>query len=289
MDNVKGILFMVLAMASFSVEDFAIKLATQHVPYSQITLALGGVATLLFGLMCWRYRVKILSPILRHPAMLIRIGAEAVGFSSFIVALSLVPLAVASAIVQATPLLIAAGAALVYGERVGPRRWFAVIAGFVGVLIVLRPGTDGFDPNAMFAVVAAIGLAVRDLCTRSVPREAHTLFLSFWGFAAMLPSALMFMVIGAPPIWPSAQATGLLALIVATGMAGYGAITISLRSGEMSAIAPYRYLRLVFTLIIAAVILGERPDGPVLLGAILIVGSGLYSIWRESLRRTARR
>jgi drug/metabolite transporter (DMT)-like permease len=285
MNNLRGILFMALSMAFFAVEDLFIKIVSDELPYAQIALTLGTLPPLIFWALCRREGVTPFHPVLRHPAMLMRIGAEAVGFSSLIIALALAPLALVSAIVQATPLLIAAGASMVYGEHVGPYRWTAIGLGFVGVLIVLRPGLDGFDPNALFAIVATLGLAVRDLATRPIPKHVPNVVLSFWGFAAMLPSAFVLWLVGDGLVVPSFEANWMMVIVVATGMLGYATITISLRSGDMSVIVPFRYVRLIYALLLAALFLGERPDGLVLLGSALIVASGIFTILREARLR----
>lgn len=273
---------MILAMIGFAIEDAFIKHAAESLPTGQITFIIGSCGGLVFWFFCYLKGVSVLGPALRHPMMVVRIASESLGFTCFVIALALIPLSLASAIIQATPLLIAAGAALFFGEKVGWRRWAAIAVGFLGVLVVLRPGFDGFDPNTLFAIAAMFALSLRDLATHPIPKSTSNLFLSFWGFVSFIPPAIVLTLFQGGPVVPEFAELGTMFLVLVSGIAGYMAITIAIRTGDLSAVAPYRYLRLVFSIGIGAVFFAERPDVFVLLGSAMIVGSGLFAILREA-------
>ncbi|MBM9596073.1 DMT family transporter [Roseitranquillus sediminis] len=289
MDNRRGILLMVAAMAGFAVEDMFVKAASATVPVGQIIAVIGLAGLVAFALLVWRQGQSLLSPaLLTGPVMLRNLG-EAVGTVGFVMAIVLTPLTSASAILQATPLVITAGAALFLGEDVRWRRWTAIAFGLVGVLMIVRPGLEGFMPASLFAVVGVAGLSLRDLATRVVPREVSSAQLSAWAFAtAIVTGTILALIGGAPLALPSAGAAAMLLGAAAFGLAAYWAITQSMRAGELSVVAPFRYTRLIFALILGALAFGERPDVWTLAGAALIIGSGLYTLSRERRTRRAR-
>lgn len=274
------------SMALFALEDAILKRATAELPVGQILGMLGAGGFVVLSLIARARGVAVLAPALAHPAVLLRNGAEFVGTIGFVTALALIPLSTASVILQASPLLVTMGAALFLAETVGWRRWSAILTGLFGVVVILRPGLAGFDANALWAVLGVVGLSLRDLSTRRVPHEVATLQLSAWAFAAVGLAGLALLGLGAPAATPSARTLVELTAALGLGLVGYAAITMAVRMGELSVVAPFRYCRLVFALFLGAALFGERPDAPMLLGAALIVGSGLYTLVREArLRR----
>ena len=219
---------------------------------------------------------------------MLRNGCEAVASVAIVLALGLSELSATSAIMQAVPLFIALGAAMVLNEPVGWRRGSAIVLGFFGVLLVLRPGLAGFQPASLWALVGAVALAVRDLATRRVPACMSSLQLSAGAFGAVLGAAtLLGLVLGERPVVPSAGQAALgLACIVAS-VTGYALLVAATRIGEATALAPVRYARLVFALALAVIVFDEPLDFPTVAGAAIIVGSGCYTLWREA--RHARR
>lgn len=288
MENLRGALLMVAAMACFALEDAMIKALAEILPTGQVLLFLSAAGALVFAAMMAVRRLPLFTSDLWDRRVIWRGICELIGGVSFVLAFTLGDLSTASAILQAMPLAVVAGAALILGETVGWRRWSAVAVGFVGVMIVIRPGMAGFDPVTLLAVVSFLALAARDLLTRSMPRSVHSLMLSTTAYAAMIPGALVILwVQGAPMVWPSVAVWGGLVAMLAIGMLAYALILAATRMGEISVIAPFRFSRIVFALIIAALFFGERPDAWTLIGAGIIVASSGYAIWRE--RVTARR
>ena len=288
-DNGRGILLMALAMAGFALEDMFVKLASASVPTGEIIAVLGLGGALFFGAVAWRQGAPLVSRDVLLLPVALRNGGELVAGIGFVSAVALTPLSSASAILQATPLAVTAGAALFLGEQVGWRRWSAIAGGFAGVLMVVRPGLEGFQPASLLAVAAVVALAVRDCATRVIPRRVSTMQLSAWAFATLVPAGLLLMALGRQqPMAPGVPATLALVGALVFGPASYYAITAAMRLGEISVVTPFRYLRLVFALILGATVFAERPDLWTLSGAAVIIGSGLYTLSREArLRRPA--
>ncbi len=289
MDNRRGATFMVLAMAAFAVEDAFIKAAAQTLPTGQILILLSLAGTPLLALLVWARGMRVFDPAALSRPVLLRNAGELVGTICFITALALVPLSTASAILQALPLAVTLGAALFLGETVGWRRWSAIMAGFAGVLLILRPGAAGFDPAALFVVGAVAALATRDLVTQRIRAAVGSLQLATWGVATLLPAGLILLPFGAPPVMPGLREAGLMVGVTLSGLAAYLCLMQATRGADVSFVAPFRYTRIVFALLLGMAVFGERPDLPTLAGAALIVASGLYTFARERRLSLARR
>ncbi|MGY6536178.1 MAG: DMT family transporter [Pararhodobacter sp.] len=286
MYNLRASMMMILAMAGFAAEDAVIKHLAGSMPVGQIMIALGIGGTLMFGGLARLRGKRLLVADALRGAVLVRNLCEILGAGGVVLAISLVPLATVTAILQSMPLVVTLGAALFLGEAVGWRRWGAILVGFAGVLIILRPGGAGFDPAALIAVLAVLGLAGRDLATRRVPVHVDSLQLSGWGFAMLVPAGLVLSAFGSAPVVPSMAQWAWLVSAMVFGTVAYGALVAATRLGDIAATVPFRYTRLLFAMIIGLVFFGERPESWTLAGAALIVGAGLFSFWRElRLRR----
>jgi len=281
MDNLRGSLWMVAAMAGFAVEDMFLKSAAASLPVGQILMIFGAGGMLGFALLAARRGERILHPAILSPAILIRCVFEVAGRLFYTLAIALTPLSSASAILQATPLVVVMGAALIFGERVGWRRWTAIAVGFAGVLIILRPGLDGFTPLSLLAVLGMLGFAGRDLATRAAPPVLSNLQLGVYGFAMMVPTGAALLAFSGGAALPSALTAGQLAAATVIGVLAYYALTTAMRTGEVSVVTPFRYTRLVFALILGATVFGEQPDAATLLGSAVIVTSGIYTLLRS--------
>jgi len=279
-DNQRGALFMTASMAGFAVEDVFVKAAAKGIPLGQVLLTIGLLGMLAFSAMAARQGEALLPPAFLSRAMLVRCGFEVTGRLFYGLAITLTALSTTSAILQATPLVVVAGASLVFGERVSLQRWLAVLIGFVGVLVILRPGSD-FSGLSLLAVVGLLGFAGRDLATRAAPKGLSNRQLGALGFAMLATAgAILLMVTGGvkPP-----SGLGLVYIAGGTvfGTLGYHALTYAMRTGDVSAVTPFRYTRLVFAMILAIALFGERPDLATWIGAALVVGSGIYALTRR--------
>ncbi|WP_287885747.1 MULTISPECIES: DMT family transporter [Paracoccus] len=288
-ENFRGAILMVVSMVLFAFEDMFIKLLAAELPYAQVLALIGLLGFLAFGAMLKLKGGRLFTRDLARPIVLFRGLMEAVGSIGIVVALALSELSSTSAIMQALPLAIVLGAALFLGEPVGWRRWSAIIVGFLGVLLVIRPGLAGFQPVSLMALMAVVGLAARDIATRRVPAHIRSDQLAASAFFAILIAAvLMGLVLGQEFVLPSLRQWLLFLACIIVGVGGYALLVSATRLGEASALAPYRYARLVFALILAFLVFGERPDAPTLTGAAIIVASGCYTMWREAALRRRR-
>lgn len=283
MDNLRGSLLMVLAMAGFSLEDTLIKLMASALPTGQVVamIGLGGTVTFTALTLLQGQRVHS-SAFFAVPVMLRNLG-EMIATAGFVTAIVLTTLSSAAAILQAAPLAVTLGAALVLGEYVGWRRWAAIGVGFCGVLLIIQPGLEGFAPASLLAVVGVAGLALRDLAVRRIPTTVTSAQLSLWSFVVVIPTgALMMAAMGEGPVLPGWLDLARLGAAMVVGGLGYYAIVSASRIGEVAVVVPFRYTRLVFALILGALVFGERPDALMLSGAALVVTAGLFTIWRET-------
>lgn len=278
--NLKGALWMVAAMAGFAVEDMFLKAAATQMPLGQVLLVFGLVGSATFALLAARKGERVLHPAALSRPLLIRSGFEVTGRLFYSLAIALTPLSVASAILQATPLVVVAGAALLFGEKVGWRRWTAILVGFAGVLVILRPGMDGFSILSLVTVLGMIGFAGRDLATRAAPAVLSNLQLGIYGLAMLAVAGAILLAVSGGAVWPDAAGAGLVLGTTVFGVAAYFSLTVAMRTGEVSAVTPFRYTRLVFAMILGIAVFGERPDAATLLGSALVVGSGLYALTR---------
>ena len=278
---------MVAAMAGFAMEDLFVKRLSQHMPVGEVLMLLGLGGTLIFATLALRNGDRLFSRDLLAPAVIGRNFGELVGTLAFVCAIAFTPLAQASAILQATPLAVTLGAALFLGEKVGWRRWSAITVGFLGVLVVIRPGTEGFSILSLFAVVGVIGLAARDVVTRKVPRTITSMQLATYGFASVVPAGALLVPFQGAWITPSPVDLAQIGGALVFGTAGYYALIAAMRLGEVAVITPFRYTRLIFALIIGWVVFAEPVDLWTLVGGGIIVASGLYTLARQ--RRAAQR
>lgn len=280
-DNMRGSLFMILSMAGFAVEDAFIKAAARQMPVGQVLIVMALVGMAAFAAQARRAGDPPLPRGVLSRTMALRSGFELAGRLLYALAIALTPISTASAILQATPLVVVLGAALVFGERVSPGRWAVIALGFAGVLVILRPGLDGFDMLSLLAIGGMLGFAGRDLATRAAPPALSNAQLGVAGFAVLGVSGLVILSVTGGATLPSVSGAGLLAGACGFGILGYGALTVAMRTGEVSAVTPFRYTRLLFAMVLGIGVFGERPDGATLIGAAMIVGCGVLILGRR--------
>ncbi|PIE14850.1 MAG: EamA family transporter [Rhodobacterales bacterium] len=279
--NLIGSLWMVAAMAGFAVEDALIKAAALTMPSGQIMVLFGlGGAVVFAGLSLIRRAPLFHAAVISRP-MLIRSVFEVVGRLFYVLAITLTPLSAATVILQATPVVVVAAAALLFGERVGWRKWMAIAIGLAGVLMIVQPGSEGFSLLSVLAVIGMLGFAGRDLASRAAPASLGTLALGFYGFLAILLAGVIFAIVqGQQFVWPGPSTALILLAIVLAGAAAYSCLMRAMRTGEVGAVTPFRYSRLLFGIAIGVGYFGERFSLPMALGSALIVLAGLFLLWR---------
>jgi drug/metabolite transporter (DMT)-like permease len=279
--NQRGSLFMVTSMAGFAVEDMFIKSAARAMPLGQVLVLMGLLGVMWFGAQARCAGDPAFPAALRSRTMVLRSGCEVVGRLFYSLALALTPLSVASAILQATPLVVVAGAAVIFGERVGLWRWALTTLGFAGVLVILRPGLEGFDALSLLAVVGLVGFAGRDLATRAAPPALSNAQLGVAGFTVLGTSGLVILAFQGGPALPDLLPFGKALAAAVFGILGYSYLTRAMRTGEVSAVTPFRYTRLLFAMLLGVVIFGERPDVLTIIGSAMIVGCGVLILTRR--------
>ncbi|MCJ9752683.1 DMT family transporter [Neorhizobium sp. BETTINA12A] len=284
-ENSRGALFMSLAMAAFTCNDALVKSVTSELSIPQIMAVRGVMATMLIYCVARYMGVTLSAKAVMHPLVLLRTLFELGATLSFLSALAHIEFAAISSIMQALPLAVTLGAALFLGEPVGWRRWTAIGIGFLGVLIIIRPGPEGFTPAAVLAVIACCCTACRDLTTKRIQADIPSLTVTlFTSLANTILGAILVVPMGGwQPV--STYALGHLAIASVMVFAGYQAVIQSMRTGEISFIAPFRYTGLLWALAIGIFAFGERPNAYMLVGAAVVIGSGLYTFYRERKRQ----
>ncbi len=279
---------MTVSMAGFTLNDAVTKFVVDDMNIGQLMFVRGVFATILMALFAWSQGGLGSLRDLGHPVIAARTACEAAATVCFISALSQLPLATVSAVLQALPLAVTMGAALFFAEPVGWRRWGAIIVGFVGVLVILRPGFEGFNAYALLALGAVFFSAIRDLLTRRVPNHIASTAVS-------LATAVTVMVTGGVLVMPlggwSPMTTGeteLLVLAAVLLLFGYQFIIMAMRVGEISAVAPFRYTALLWAITLGIVLFGDYPDTVTIVGSAIVVASGLYTLYREQIRSRQR-
>jgi drug/metabolite transporter (DMT)-like permease len=264
--------------------DAITKAVSAEMNFGQVMLVRGVFATMLIAALALHRRALRPPRTMMIKPVVLRVAAEVGGTIAFLTAIVHLPLANTAAIFQALPLAVTLGAVLAFGEPVGWRRWLAITAGFLGVLIIVRPGLEGFNRFSLFALGAVLFFAVRDLATRPIPAHIPSLLITLVTAVTVTVAGgvILFPLGGWTP--PSGRALGLLALAAVLVFIGYQYVIMALRVGEISAVAPFRYTALLFAILLGYLVFGDRPDAAMVTGATIIVLSGLYAFHRERIR-----
>ena len=272
---------MILSMACFAVEDTFIKLLSARLPATQILFSVGFGGALITLALAVTLNVNLADKILLNKHVISRTIADLFGALFFTSAMVLIPMSLLASILQATPLFVTLGAAILLGEKVGWRRWSAIFIGFLGVIIILQPGYGSFQMASLLGLAAVLCLALRDVVTRDMATEIPTLTVTFYACLAMGSAGFIAYPFFGTPIMPTTFEAILLVCAAIIGVTGYFLIVLATRKGDVSVIAPFRYSRLLFSLVLASLILGEMLTLPILLGGLLVVSSGIYTFGRE--------
>lgn len=283
--NLTGALWMIAAMAAFAVEDSLVKIAANALPTSQVLVLFGLGGAAVFAALALRSGQPLLTRDAISRPMLLRVFFEVSGRLFYVLALALIPLSAATVILQATPIVVVAAAAVIFHERVGWRRWAAIALGMVGVLVILQPGTDSFSVLSLLAVLGMLGFAGRDLASRAAPASLGATVLGFYGFlSVVLAGIILALWTGQTFLRPDGATSLAMAAAVLCGVAAYTCLMKAMRTGDVSAVTPFRYVRLIFGLALGVILFGEPITPPMVLGSGLIVLSGLFIMWRSRAR-----
>ncbi|MDT8345834.1 MAG: DMT family transporter, partial [Thermohalobaculum sp.] len=280
-DNMRGAAFMSISMAGFVVNDTMVKLASTQMGVFQLLFLRGALASLLIAGIAWQagaFRARIAARDRR--AMALRVVGEMLAAVLFLTALFQMPLANVTAILQSGPLGITLAAALFLGEPVGWRRISAIVVGFAGVLLIVRPGAEGFSTASLYAVASVVFVVVRELATRRLSPGVPSLLVVF------VTAATISAMGGGVVLFQDWRPVDAHTWLLLTGSAiavniGYYFGVKAVRLGEIGFVAPFRYAVMIWALILGYVVFGDVPAAATLAGAALIMGSGVYSFRRE--------
>ena len=282
MNNLRAMIFMIMGMATFAGADAMVKLSASQTPTGLVMMTMGAAGGLIFWGICRLTGTSVLSRLYFHPVILLRNIFEAAAAYFLFQALAQIELSKVAAVMQAIPLILTILAAAVLKEHVGPRRWAAVGVGLLGVMIIIRPSTEGIVWTDLLAVLGTVFLALRDLASRLAPSEASTPLLSLYAFLSLLPVGA-FLNWSTDGVWHIASDSyAPLGLMVLLSVAGYYCVTTAMRIGDVSAVSPLRYFRLPCAALLAFILFSEVPDWHTILGAALVVVSGLFVMLREA-------
>lgn len=278
---------MCLSMVGFTVNDTFMKAVTQSLPLFQAIALRGALAILGLTLVAWgsgafRHRIGGKDGVL----ILIRSLADMAATYLFLTALLHMPLANISAIMQSLPLIVTLAAALVFGDKIGWRRLLAILVGFVGVLIIIRPGTDGFDHYALLGLGSVACVVLRDLSVRPMRGHVPSPIIAL---GAAIAVAAMGWVGTAAEGWQEMTGGEVLKIIGASLflIVGYITSVTAMRNGDIGVVSPFRYTSLLWAILLGYLVFGNLPDGWTLIGAAIVVGAGIFMLLRERRLRQA--
>ncbi len=297
-DSAKGVAFLVAGVAVFSVQDLILKLLSGDYPLHQ-AMVLRSLTAIPFLLALVHYEAGLKS--LFTPgtgAMIRRGGIMFLAYTAYYIALPALPMATTVALYFSAPLFITLLSVLILKEHVGPRRWLALLAGFVGVIIMVRPGGAVFEWAALLPVLSGFAYALSMISARRLGVTESAAALAFWGNAVFLAAALVMSAIlgtGAygdqahPSLafllrgWamPSAFDAMLMMSCGIIAAAGLTLLTQAYRIAEASVVTPFEYTGLLWSVIYGWVFWQQWPDATAWGGIAIIIGAGLYVLWRE--------
>ena len=284
-ENARGAIFMMVSMAAFVLNDTLMKLVSAEMSLFQAVFLRGLVATTLLLILAQR-RGVLLPPIDTGSRRMIvlRMFAEIGATICFLTALFNMPIANATAILQAMPLAVTLSAALFLGETVGWRRYSAIVVGFIGVMIIVQPGSDGFTVYSLWAIASVCFMVVRDITTRRLTPGIPSIFVA-------LTTGIGITVVGglvsAIQPWGNISGHAVALLMVAAGflVVKYVFNVMAMRHGEIGFISPFRYTILIWAILMGFFVFGDIPNAMTLVGSAIVVATGVYTFYRERLLR----
>ena len=280
-NNMRGALFMMASMAGFVLNDTMIKLVSEDIELFQAVFLRGIFATLFLGVLAWQKKVIFHRPEPGEFKIIAwRTFAEISATFCFLTALFNMPLANATAILQFLPLSVTLAASIFLGYQVGWRRYLAISIGFAGVILIVRPGTDGFNIYSLWALGAVAFVTLRDLLSHKLSRSTPSIFV------ALITSISIMILAGVGSTtqeWMDVSPQLVLYLATAGGfiLIGYVAGVASMRDVEISFVSPFRYTVLIWALLLGFFVFGEAPDVITITGSLIVVGTGIYTFYRE--------
>jgi drug/metabolite transporter (DMT)-like permease len=284
--NRRGVLAMSAGMASFVTNDSLVKVVSETLPSAQLIFLRGVFATALLLVIVQASGSMGQVHRLRDGKVVLRALFDAFATLTYLTSLFHLPIGNATAINMATPLFITLFAVVAFKEQVGAGRWLAILTGFTGVLLVVQPSGAAFNVYALLCLGGTLLHASRDLLTRVIDRSIPSLLITLSTAAAvtLLAGAWSLFQDWQPVGW---RELGMLAAASVFLSGGYYLLTVAMRAGEMSVIAPFRYAGLLYALLLGFVVWGDVPNAVAWAGIALLVGAGLYVLHSERRARAA--
>ena len=271
---------MIIAMAAFAIEDSLIKAISEKLQIGHILFIIGLGGSFIFAALVLIKKERILFLEVLSGPMNLRIIAEVIGRVFYSLALALTPLSSTTIILQATPIVVVVGASIFFKEKVSLIRWLAILIGMVGVLIIVQPGTDSFSVFSMLAVIGMAGFAARDLASRAAPKALQIFTLGLHGFLSLSLAGFILTLFSEHSfILPDRVTSIYLVAAIFAGVIGYSGLIKAMRLGEVSAITPFRYSRLLFGIGIGVFIFSETIEFSTVLGCAIILSSSFFVVW----------
>ncbi|MCG7899647.1 MAG: DMT family transporter [Candidatus Thiodiazotropha lotti] len=287
-NNFTGSLWMTISMGCFAIEDTFLKIVTQTMSIGQLLIVFGLGGALIFTGMARFSGQNIFTKACFSRPMLTRILFEIMGRLFYVLALAYTTLSATTVILQAAPIFVVLGAALFFDEKVGWQRWTAIFIGLLGVVVIIRPGSESFSILSLFAVAGMLGFAGRDLASRAAPSTLGISILGFYGFVSIVIAGLLFSAWqNTPFITPDFSTSLYLLGAILFGVIAYSGLMKAMRTGDVSAVTPFRYTRLLFGVSLGVLLFGEPLSTPVVVGCCLIVISGIVILWSDKSQRSA--
>lgn len=282
-DNAKGALLMMCSMAAFTFNDLCIKGIGTDIPLSQLLFLRGILASALIYLLA-RYLKALDWPALAKDRWLIllRSLAEVAAAYFFLTALLNMPFANVTAILQTLPLTVTLAAALIFKEAIGWRRMLAIVIGFGGMLLIVRPGTDGFTIHSVYVLIAVICVTVRDLAARRLSKDVPSLTVTLVG--SLFVMSFAGCVSASSGEWKTMNGAQTLMLLASAifVIGGYVFSVMVMRIGEVGFTSPFRYTAMIWALVFGYLFFGEWPEPLTFVGAGLIIATGIFTLYREA-------
>ena len=282
-ENIKGAIYMCLSMAGFVLNDAVIKYASADIGMYQSIFVRGCFAVIIIGIACiYNGAFKIIPNRLDHKLIIWRTLAEIFATITFLTALFYLPIANITALLQALPLTVTLAASWFLGEKIGWRRGVAILIGFIGVLLIIQPGTNEFNVYSILGIFCVIFVTIRDLVVRKFSAKISTLYVAFITAAAiaLVGGFLTFAYEG----WIPMKLHEVILLFIASTLifVGYFFAISAMRSGQVSFVSPFRYTIMIWAIILGYLIWGDIPNNLTLLGISIVIGMGIFTFWREA-------
>ncbi len=272
---------MMISMSAFVLNDAFVRLAGDTLPLGQILFLRGLITTVILMAFAWNVGIFAMKvPQTDKLKIFFRSLTEALTAYFFLTAVMNMPFANVTAILQILPMTVTLAAAFIFKEKVGVFRITLIVVGFLGVILIINPSVNGFNIYSSYALIAVVLITLRDLITRRLSDEVHTLLPTLSAsFGVLLFSVPLMMTASFQPL--SVESSFFIFLAAFFIIFGYYSAVLVMRSGEISFISPFRYSAIIFALILGFFLFDETPDNYAAFGIIVVIVSGILLLYRN--------